>query len=122
LGRLLIMSLRRTINNSVDTAFRAVGDLAETVTLRTSSSTDYDFTTGETNSVVTESTVTAIVLYVDQDPNAEIVLSPRKEVLLKETDLGNPNVYDLVVINNQNHSILSYKVEPGLVTLIVTEA
>lgn len=116
------MSLRGTINSSVNTAFRAVGDLAETVTLRTSSSTDYDFTTGETTSVVTESTVTAIVLYVDQDPNAEVVLSPRKEVLLKETDLGDPNVYDLVVINNQNHSILSYKVEPGLVTLIVTEA
>lgn len=116
------MSLRGTINSSVNTAFRAVGDLAETVTLRTSTSTEYDFATGQTNSVVTETSVTAIVLYVDQDPNAEVILSPRKEVLVKETDLENPNVYDLVVINNQNHSILSYKVEPGLVTLIVTEA
>jgi len=116
------MSLRRTINNAVDTAFRAVGDIGETVTLRTSTSTEYNFTTGETNSTVTETSVTAIVLYVDQDLTAEVVLSPRKEVLVKETDLTDPNVYDIVVIDNQDHSILSYKVEPGLVTLIVTEA
>jgi hypothetical protein len=116
------MSLRGTINNAVDTAFRAVGDIGETVTLRTSNSTEYDFTTGKTTSNVTETSVTAIVLYVDQDLTAEVVLSPRKEVLVKETDLPDPKVYDIVIINNQEHSIISYKVEPGLVTLIVTEA
>jgi len=116
------MSLRGTIAKAVDTAFKAVGDLAENVILKTTSSSSYDFSTGTVNAQITESTVRAIILYADQDPTTAEVLSPRKEVLIKETELPDPKLFDTVLINDKTHSILSYKVEPGLVTLLVTEA
>ena len=115
------MSLRAKITSAVETAFAKVGDLAETVTLKTTTSQSYDFGTGSVSSTVEESSVVAIILFAEQDPTAEVISSPRKEVLIKEIDLPEPKVFDVVTIATQDHTILSYKDEPGLVTLLVTE-
>jgi hypothetical protein len=114
------MSLRNKIQSSVDKAFRAVGDLAENVTLRTKVSEGYDFATGEVSDKFEEATVQAIVTYVKQKPDASEVLAPRKEVLIKEVDLKEPNLYDEVLISEKVHTIISFSKEPGLVTLLVT--
>jgi hypothetical protein len=114
------MSLRNKIQSSVDKAFKAVGDLAENVTLRTKTSEGYDFTSGEVSAKFEESTVQAIVTYVKQKPDSSEVLAPRKEVLIKEADLGDPSLYDEVVISESVHTIISFSKEPGLVTLLVT--
>jgi hypothetical protein len=115
------MSLRNKITSAVDKAFNAVGDLAEDVTLRVKQSGSYDFTTGTTTDTYDESTVSAIVMYVKQKPDAPEILSPRKEVLIKEEDLKNPAIYDEVIISEVTHTIISYTKEPGLITLLVTE-
>jgi len=115
------MSLRNKILQGVDTAFAKVGDLAETVTLKQNTSESYNFTTGEKATTVTESSVTAIVLATEVDPNAEVIGAPKKEVLIKEKELADPKLFDVVVIGGNSHVILSFKQEPGLVTLLVTE-
>lgn len=115
------MSLRSKITAAVDKAFTAVGDLAETVTLRTKVSGEYDFTTGETNDTFEESSVEAIVMSVKQKPDDAEILAPRKEVYIKESDLENPALYDTVVINSVSHTIINFTKEPGLITLLVTE-
>lgn len=116
------MALRSKITQAVDTAFAKVGDLAETVTLKITSGQSYDFGTGSVSSTTEEKSVRAIVLYAEQDPTAEEISAPRKEVLIKEKDLADPKRFDKVSINSVDHTILSYKVEFGLVTLLVTEA
>ena len=115
------MSIRNKITKGVDTAFAKVGDLAETVTLKSNSSETYDFTTGTKSVTVTESSVTAIVISVEEDPNAESIGAPKSEVYIKETDLENPKLYDVVTIAGQDYTILSYRKDPGLITLLVTE-
>lgn len=117
------MSLRAKITKAVDTAFAKVGDLAQPVTLETKTSQSYDFGNNTTSSNVESTSVTAIVLYADQkDIPDEAIANPRKEVLIKEKDLPNPKTFDEVTIEGQKHTIISFKVEPGLVTLLVTEA
>lgn len=116
------MALRAKIAAAVDKAFAKVGDLAQTVTLVTTTSQTYNFGSNSATEVTNSTTVLAIVLYAEQDPTAEVIDNPRKEVLVKEADLSNPKTFDTVVIDNIDHTILSYKVEPGLVTLLVTEA
>lgn len=116
------MSLRAKITSAVDKAFAKVGDLAQSVTLQTTTSQTYDFGSNEASETVASSTVTAIILYADQDVTSDTIANPRKEVLVKEADLPNPKSYDNVIIDGVSHTIISFKVEPGLVTLIVTEA
>lgn len=114
------MALRNKIQSSVKKAFKAVGDLAEDVTLRKKTSGDYDFLTGEVSDKFTESTVSAIVTSVKQKPDSSEILVPRKEVLIQEVDLLDPSLYDEVLISEETHIIISYSKEPGLVTLLVT--
>lgn len=116
------MGLRSKITKAVDKAFAKVGDLAETVTLKITTEQSYNFGTGSVSSTTEETSVTAIVMYAEQDPTAEIVAAPRKEVLIKEKDLADPKRFDKVSIASVDHTILSFKVEFGLVTLLVTEA
>ena len=116
------MGLRAKITKAVDTAFSKVGDLAEKVTLKITTEQSYNFGTGSVSSSQEDSSVTAIVLYAEQDPTAETIASPRKEVLIKEKDLADPKRFDKVSISSVDHTILSFKVEFGLVTLLVTEA
>jgi hypothetical protein len=115
------MSLRSKITAAVNKAFTAVGDIAETVTLRTKVSGDYDFLTGTTNDTYEESLVAAIVISVKQKPDDTEILAPRKEVYIKESDLENPALYDTVVINSVPNTIINFTKEPGLITLLVTE-
>ena len=115
------MSLRNKITQGVDTAFAKVGDLAETVTLKQYTEGSYDFSTGTKSETVTESSVTAIVIGVEVDPNAENIGSPKKNVYIKETELPSPRLYDTVTIGGVNHTILSFEQYPGLVILLVTE-
>ena len=115
------MSIRNKITQGVNTAFAKVGDLAETVTLKSNGSESYDFSTGTKSVTVTESSVTAIVVSVEEDPNAESIGSPKSEVYVKEEDLSDPKIYDVVTINNQDYTIISYRKDPGLITLLVTE-
>ena len=116
------MGLKTKITKAIDTAFSKVGDLAETVTLKINTGQSYDFGTGSVSSSTEETSVTAIVMYAEQDPTAETVAAPRKEVLIKEKDLADPKRFDKVSIESVDHTILSFKVEFGLVTLLVTEA
>jgi hypothetical protein len=115
------MSIRAKITQAVNAAFSAVGDLAQTVTLKVSSEGTYDFSTGINSTTVTESTVVGIVIAMDEDPQRESIGTPMSEVYIKEADLPNPKLYSVVSIASVDHSIISYKVEPGLVTLRVTE-
>jgi len=115
------MSLRNKINSSVDKAFSAVGDLVESVTLKTKSTSNYDFSTGTTKDTYEETSVDAIVTYVKQKPDDSEILAPRKELLIKESDLKNPSTYDEVFIADSAHTIISYSKEPGLITLLVAE-
>jgi len=115
------MALRSKITKAVDTAFAKVGDLAETVTLKITSEQTYNFGTGSVSSTTEEKSVTAIVMYAEQDTTDIDISVPRKEVLIKEKDLAEPKRFDKVSIQTVDHSIISYKVEPGLVTLLVTE-
>jgi hypothetical protein len=116
------MSLTAKITKAVDTAFNKVGDLAKTVTLQITASQSYNFGTNEKTETTTSTDVLAIVLYADQDITSESIANPVKEVLVKESDLPDPKSYDKVVIDSQSHTIISFKVEPGLVTLMVAEA
>jgi len=116
------MSLKAKITKAVDTAFKKVGDLAQTVTLETTSAQSYDFGNSSKSATVVSTRVQAIILYADQDVTSETIANPIKEVLVKESDLPDPKSYDKVVVGTQSHTIISFKVEPGLVTLIVTEA
>jgi len=115
------MSLRNKITKAVDTAFAKVGDLSETVTLTQITGETYDFTTGTKTSTATASSVTAIVVSIEIDPNAEFIGAPKKEVYVKEAELPNPKLYDTVTISSVDHSILSIRQDIGLVTLLVTE-
>lgn len=115
------MSIRAKITQAVNAAFSAVGDLAQDVILKESSEGVYDFTTGATASTVTESTVVGIVMALKEKPTIENIATPMSEVYIKEADLPNPKLYSVVSIASVDHSIISYIVEPGLVTLRVTE-
>lgn len=115
------MSIRNKIKKAVDIVFSKVGDLAETVTLKTTSSETYNFATNSASSTVTETSVKAIVIAVEEDPTQEIIGAPKSEVYVKETDLPEPKLFTIVTIGGVDHSVLSYKLEPGLVTLLVTE-
>lgn len=116
------MALKGKITQSVNKAFKAVGDLAETVTLKSKSGSDYDFSTNSVTHTETTASVSAIVLYSDAATKEDNIVAPRKEVLIKESDLENPKLYDSITIKEINHSVVSYKHEPGLITLVVTEA
>lgn len=115
------MSLRKKIEQAVDKAFNAVGDIAETVKLQSKTAGSYDFATGQASATTTETTIDAIVMSVEQKPDAEEILAPRKEVYVKEKELTNPALYDTVVIDNVNHTIINFTHQPGLITLLVTE-
>lgn len=115
------MSLRKKVESSVDKAFAAVGDLVERVTLKTKTDSEYDFATGEVDNKYEETSVDAIVIYVKQKPDALEILSPRKEVLIKESDLEDPQLYDELIISDVTHTIISFTKETGLITLLVTE-
>jgi len=115
------MSLRKKIEQAVDKAFKAVGDIASQITLQASTQGSYDFATGTASATITSTTIDAIVMSVEQKPDAEEILAPRKEVYVKEKELSNPALYDTVVINNVNHTIINFTHSPGLITLLVTE-
>jgi hypothetical protein len=114
------MSIRSKITTAVNLAFKGVGDLAETVTLKTQSGRSYNFSTGVATATETETFVTAIVI-AQEENNTESKNTPIKEVYIKESDLPDPKLYDTITISSQDYSILSYKLEPGLIVMQVTE-
>jgi len=115
------MSIRAKITQAVNSIFNAVGDLAQDVILKESSEGVYDFATGINATTVTQSTVVGIVMALDEESQPESISTPVSEIYIKEKDLPNPKLYSVVSIASVDHSIISYKVEPGLVTLRVTE-
>jgi len=115
------MSLRKKIEQAVDKAFTTVGDIAEEITLKAKTEGSYNFATGQASATTTETTIDAIVMSVEQKPDAEEILAPRKEVYVKEKELTNPALYDTIVINEVNHTIINFTHQPGLITLLVTE-
>jgi hypothetical protein len=115
------MSLKGKITAAVNLAFNAVGDLAETVVLSTSSEVSYNFATGAKSETPATSSVIAIVTTSEEGPTDNAVEAPRKEVLIKEVDLPDPSLFNKVTISGKEHSVLFYKASPGLVVLTVTE-
>lgn len=115
------MSIRSQITTAVNSAFRSVGDLTETVILTVTTSNSYNFATSTASSVTSSTSVSAIVLEIKEGANEENVGSIRKEVYIKQSDLSDPSIFDKITISGVVHSIISYSSFPGLVILNVTE-
>lgn len=116
----VIMTIRSKITTAVNLAFKGVGDLAQTVTLKVKTARSYNFATGAASSTETSTDVTAIVIS-QEESDSESKGTPFKEVYIKEADLPNPKLYDTITIASQDHSITSYVLEPGLVVMKVVE-
>lgn len=115
------MSLRKTIEKAADQAFSAAGDLVEDVTLHMKSDVSYNFSTGETSNSSSYVSIKAIVMSEEQESGVREILSPRKEIYVKEKELQDPALYETITINNVKHTIISFTHQTGIVILLATE-
>jgi len=107
------MSLRTTIENAVDKAFAAVGDLVQTGTLSSKKVTGYDFTGG--GAVSTSSTT-----------KVEIIVTSTKRPLSESFETFgmlksglDVSIYDTLTINNKTYNIESYADDDFVITLVL---
>ena len=93
------MSMRARLTAAVNTAFDAVGNLAETATLSSKSVTGFNFATGVTESTSTNVTVTVIIM-TENDPSGKSIIL--KALLKSGVDL---TVYDTLTVGTKSYNI-----------------
>ena len=102
------MGLRNLIAGAVTTAFKAIGDIPDTVVIERVSGTTYNATTGQNVETVQQQTVQA-VLY---DPKAGIQ-GPESALELDESRKGPP---DKAALLSQRSLAFSPKVQDDFIT------
>lgn len=111
------MGYRATVSAQVARAFRMVGDLADDVTLRSSTASGYDFST-RTPSVTGPVSKTVRAILVQDKAPARPSSTLNRTVLLRAEDVPTPDVYDEVVIDGVAWRIVPpYEADRFLITL-----
>ena len=113
------MDLKRVIADAVDTAFLAVGNLRQSVTLYRVSDAAPDWSTGTTTVTKTAVTVDAVITEASGD-SGDSATSPELSVLIRSTDIGTqPNLYSYLSINGVDHRISNFQQYEGVTILRV---
>ena len=91
------MSLRNTVNQNVNLAFKLIGDLAIDVIFEEKTITGFDFSSGNVNSspVVTK-TIKAV--FIDEVKKSKDKMTKQLQLLCKKEDLPDPTAYDRVQV------------------------
>lgn len=97
------MGLRSSVSSSVNSAFKAAGDLAIEVTLVLKDTSDFNFNTGKT---ITTAPVSKIVLAIlsrksKEQASKDLNMTTSSYLLMKASDLPDPNQYDKAIIRGE---------------------
>lgn len=108
------MGLRSTIQNAVNSAFSAMGDIPISITYTQVSNGGYDANTGSTTETTTSLTLTAIITSYDQERiNAGISLATDQQMLLPGKDLSiTPKPQDRVTFDNFTYEVYQVERDP----------
>ena len=111
------MSLKATIAAAVETAFSAVGDMVQKVTLKRKEDVEFDWTTGKYTSTDSDVTVEAIVTDTAASAGEESQ-SPTSTVVIRTRDVGTDfSFYNSLVIGGIEHRISSIEQYEGVTIL-----
>lgn len=97
------MALRNLIQQGVDAAFEAVGDLAVDVTFTAGTPGAYNFSTNSTtvteaSSITVKGIITETTVYSDRDRTTNVML-------VKKSDVGDVNVYDTFSAGGKSYRV-----------------
>jgi hypothetical protein len=95
------MGYKRLIQNSVKTAFKAIGDLAITIEFMNSGQVTFDFATNSSSTPTYTSTfVKGILIKNKKIRSKDGTTTLKSYILFNKADLPDISGYDKVVINN----------------------
>jgi len=111
------MGYRSMVEKNVDKAFKLVGDLATSVTLVRKASSTFNFNTLGVKNVNLANLITlAIVTNITKNAEDRNVL--RTSMMLKTKEIGDINLFDTVIINNETFKIGAPISTDGYVTTV----
>lgn len=113
------MSLRKTVLNGVDKAFKAVGDLAITLEFRQKTSNGFNFATGSSSYTTSSKMIKAIDISEKQESKDIPHAVMQKQLLVKSKDIGATDTYDSVVIDGAVWSVVHPIESNGFVSTII---
>ena len=115
-------SFTQLLKDNVDLAFNLIGDLAEDVTLKTTASVDYDFSTSTTNTTAdTQKVIKGVIskIYSPEEDNS-ILLA---DIIVKSTDISVDEIdnYDVVNFRNKDWNMRVAKDNSYIITITVQQ-
>jgi len=98
------MGYRSMVEREIDKAFRAIGDLATTVTLVKKASSTFNFDTLNVKNIEMANLITTAVIE-NSDKRTTEHNTNAVSLLLKTKEVGDINLFESVIINSDTHKI-----------------
>lgn len=99
------MGYRTLVQQQIDFAFRAVGDLALEVVLTNKTAVDYDFDADEPVYDPETTLISKAVLLEEKGGKTSMSNSVKAVILMKASDIANPDLYDTVLMSGVTWTI-----------------
>ena len=115
-------SFTQLLKDNVDLAFNLIGDLAEDITLKTTATAEYDFSTSTMNTTAdTQSVIKGVIskIYSPEEDNSKLLA----DIIVKSTDISVDEIdnYDVVNFRNKDWNIVTAKDNSYVITITVSK-
>jgi len=111
------MGYNSLVSRNVDKAFKLIGDLANTVTLVRKATSTFNFSTLNIKETDQANLVTTAIISDIKKPSGEHN-TKASSLMLKTKEIGDINLFDTVIINNESFKIGPLISTDGFVTTV----